>query len=232
MLVIEQETAALREEFIAVLGHDLRNPLASIDAGAKILLKTPLTDQATAVVQLMQKSVVRISAMINDVLDFARGRLGAGIGVTLSAADTSLMETLHQVIAELRTSAPSRAIEADIVLTEAINCDAGRLGQLLSNLLGNALTHGADNSPVRVRAATEGGMFTLSVANIGETITPAALKQMFQPFFRGGVRPSQQGLGLGLYIVSEIARAHGGAMTAVSEAHETRFTFRMPLQKS
>ncbi len=231
MLVIEQETAALREEFIAVLGHDLRNPLASINSGTKILLRTPLNDRATAVVQLMEQSVVRMSSMINDVLDFARGRLGGGISVTMSA-DASLVETLHQVIAELRTSAPNRTIEADIVLTEPVNCDAGRLGQLLSNLLGNALTHGADNAPIQVSAETEGGMFTLAVANRGEPIPHATLERLFQPFFRGDVIPNQHGLGLGLYIVSEIARAHGGAMEATSDASETRFTFRMPLQKS
>lgn len=230
VLVIEKETAALREEFIAVLGHDLRNPLASIDACAKILLKTPLTDRAADAVGLMQLSVVRMADMINDVLDFARGRLGGGIPLTMSA-DPSLKETLDQVISEMLASAPNRTIEVDIVLTEPVKCDAGRLGQLLSNLLGNALAHGSEHAPIRVSASTEGGMFTLSVANGDEPIPPAALERIFQPFFRGDFIPNQKGLGLGLYIVSEIARAHGGVVEATSDAIETRFTFRMPLQR-
>lgn len=228
MLVIEQESAALREQFIAVLGHDLRNPLASIDAGARMLLKTPLNDQAIAVARLMQASVVRMTEMIDDVLDFARGRLGGGIALNISGGRL-LLDTLQHVVAELRASVPNRTIESKIVLTESVPCDVGRLGQLLSNLLGNALTHGAENRPIRVSAETKAGMFTLSVASDGEPIPHAALERLFQPFFRGEVRPSQQGLGLGLYIVSEIARAHGGAMEVASDQAETRFTFRMPL---
>lgn len=230
ILATEQETAALREQFIAVLGHDLRNPLASIDAGTRLLLTTPLNDRAVFLVQHMEKSAARMSALINDVLDFARGRLGAGLSLTMSA-DPSLAETLRQVIVELRTAEPGRTIEADIALQDAVSCDAGRIGQLLSNLLGNALTHGAGNVPIRVKATARDGMFTLSVANDGEPIPPAALERLFQPFFRGEGRPSRQGLGLGLYIVSEIARAHGGTVEAASDAAETRFTFRMPLQR-
>ena len=111
-----------------------------------------------------------------------------------------------------------------------MDCDRARIGQLASNLVGNALTHGASNQPVRVRAETENGLFKLSVANGGEPIPEAALEKLFEPFFRGEVRASRQGLGLGLHIASQIAKAHEGVLSVTSTAAETRFTFVMPLR--
>ena len=104
-----------------------------------------------------------------------------------------------------------------------------RIAQLLSNLLANALTHGAPDAPVRVDAHTDAARLELSVANRGDPIPPATQQRLFQPFSRASLRPGQQGLGLGLYIASEIARAHGGTLEVSSTAEETRFTFRMPL---
>jgi signal transduction histidine kinase len=230
-LLSERQTSELREQFIAVLGHDLRNPLASIDAGAKLLLKTPLNEKASGIVAMMQNSAGRMSGLINDVLDFARGRLGGGLTLKRTA-DRPLQPVLAQVIAELNASWPDRAIETQFALTGPIYCDHTRVAQLFSNLLGNALTYGAAGEPIRVRAATERDGFELSVSNAGDPIPPAALERLFQPFTRGAIRPSQQGLGLGLYIASEIARAHGGAIDVMSTADETRFTFRMPLVPS
>jgi sigma-B regulation protein RsbU (phosphoserine phosphatase) len=95
-------------------------------------------------------------------------------------------------------------------------------------LLGNAVVHGAAESPVDVSATSHDGTFELSVANSGDPIPESVLKQLFQPFYRGAARPSMQGLGLGLFIAAEIARAHDGTLTVASTAAETRFTFRMP----
>ncbi len=103
-----------------------------------------------------------------------------------------------------------------------------RIGQLLSNLVGNALTHGATDKPVQVGASTVGDRFELWVANKGDPIPPSTIERLFQPFFRVAARPGQQGLGLGLYIASEIAQAHEGTLEASSTPEETRFTFRMP----
>ena len=110
-----------------------------------------------------------------------------------------------------------------------VNCDRRRIGQLASNLLSNALTYGAVDKPIRIGATTTAGWFELFVANAGEPIPPAALENIFQPFSRGMLRPSRQGLGLGLYISHEIAEAHGGKVDVISTPAETRFTFRMPL---
>jgi signal transduction histidine kinase len=220
--------AELREQFIAVLGHDLRNPLASIDGGARLLLKTPLNDRATMLVGLLQNSVTRMAGLIDNVLDFARGRLGGGF-VIERRMDPDLEAVLRHVITELRVAYPERDIQARFDLTQPVDCDSRRVAQLFSNLLGNALTHGAEGAPVRVEARTTDGRFELSVANSGDQIAAAAMEMLFQPFSRASLRPHQQGLGLGLYIVSEIAKAHGGEMAVTSDATETRFTFTMPL---
>jgi phosphoserine phosphatase RsbU/P len=103
------------------------------------------------------------------------------------------------------------------------------MSQMFSNLLGNAVAHGSTDRPIKVHATTQNHEFELSVVNAGDPIPDAALKQLFQPFYRGAVRPSQQCLGLGLFIASEIARAHGGTLTADSSTEETRFKFRMPI---
>ncbi len=227
-LLDAHEAAELREQFIAVLGHDLRNPLASIDGGARLLLKTPLDERARTLVGMVQNSVQRMAGLIDNVLDFARGRLGGGFAVHRQP-DPVLSEALEQVVAELRTAQPERRIESDIVLTKVASVDSRKIAQLFSNLLSNALTHGSDQAPVRVHARTEGDDFELWVANAGDPIPSATLDRLFHPFTRAAARPMQEGLGLGLYIASEIAKAHGGTLTVRSDANETRFTFRMPL---
>jgi signal transduction histidine kinase len=223
----ERRHTELREQFIAVLGHDLRNPLLAIDASAALLAQAQLEPKALKMVGLIQRSVDRMSGLIDDVLDFARGRLGGGLNV--SADDSLLAPALEQVVAELRAGAPDRVIDARFALDEPVHCDQGRIAQLFSNLLGNALTYGRADAPVRAQAATGDGQFELSVANSGDPIPPVAMERLFQPFVRGEARTSRQGLGLGLYIAAAIARAHGGTLSVTSTAGETRFTFRMPL---
>ena len=225
----ERETSELREQFIAVLGHDLRNPLASISAGARILGREAKSDTEHQVVAMLQATVTRMAGLIDNVLDFARGRLGSGITLNRDASKP-LEPVLHQVIDELRLSWPARQIEVEYAINVPVNCDRGRIGQLVSNLVGNALTHGAANEPVRVSAATEQGLFRFSVVNRGEPISEAAIERLFEPFFRGEVRKSGQGLGLGLYIASQIAKAHEGTLTVTSTPDETRFTFVMPIR--
>ncbi|HEY0410314.1 MAG TPA: GAF domain-containing sensor histidine kinase [Candidatus Dormibacteraeota bacterium] len=227
-LLGERQAAELREQFIAVLGHDLRNPLAAIDAGTRILQREPLTDTATQTLGLIRNSVARMAGLIDDVLDFARGRLGGGLELDRNAAEP-LRPVLEQVVAELQAAWPGRTIQTRLAIRRTVDCDRARVAQLLSNLLANALTHGAPDAPVRVDAATDATRLELSVANRGDPIPPATQQRLFQPFSRASLRPGQQGLGLGLYIASEIARAHGGTLEVSSTAEETRFTFRMPL---
>jgi phosphoserine phosphatase RsbU/P len=228
VLRTEHENSELREQFIAVLGHDLRNPLASISAGARILGRTVQSEKEHQVIAMLQTTVQRMASMIDNVLDFARGRLGGGIALERETGKP-LEPVLTQVVDELRLATPGRTIDVDFAIDRPVNCDQTRIGQLLSNLLGNALTHGKSDKPVTVYAATRNGFFELWVANAGEPIAPVSIERLFEPFFRGTVRASRQGLGLGLYIASQIAKAHGGELAVSSAPDETRFTFTMPL---
>jgi signal transduction histidine kinase len=225
-LLDERTTSELREQFIGVLGHDLRNPLASIDAGMRILLRNLDTERAPEIVLAVQKSILRMAGLVDNIMDFARGRLGGGLTIKRDAKQP-LTPVLEQVVAELQSAWPEVVIEASIEIEEPIDCDRSKMGQLFSNLLGNAVTYGDQEKPVRVSARTVNGMFELAVTNYGAPISDKAMGNLFKPYTRGDC-PSQQGLGLGLYIASQIAQAHGGTLKASSSPEQTRFVFEMP----
>lgn len=218
----------LQEQFIAVLGHDLRNPLAGADAGVLLLQRMEMSDKARSILTAIRASHGRMGRLIDDVLDFARGRLGGGVSINPRPL-TDLGETLEQVVNEMRSTHPHRAIASQLIITDEVAVDRDRLGQLLSNLLGNALTHGAAEGEIRVVAMVRDGLFELAVSNPGEPIPDHIIPGLFEPFRRGGAgRGNQDGLGLGLYIASQIAQAHGGMLEVTSDVGETTFRFRMP----
>jgi sigma-B regulation protein RsbU (phosphoserine phosphatase) len=220
--------AELREQFIAVLGHDLRNPLAAISSGIQIMQRARLDEKTERIALLMQRSVTRMAGLIDNILDFARGRLGGGLSLMVSSQ--SLEPTLRQIVDELQSTHPEKIIKADFDLTKDVRADPVRIGQLFSNLLGNAVTYGAEDTPITVAASTR-DQFELAVCNAGNPIPPEAMERLFHPFSRGEVRPSQQGLGLGLFIASEIAKAHGGKIDVTSTPELTCFKLTMPLQR-
>ena len=228
LLMDERAAGELREQFIAVLGHDLRNPLAAIAMGAT-LLQRKASDPAAVVTaaQRIERSARRMSGLINDVLDFARGRLGSGIGVEFAETAT-LGPSLEGVVAELREAHPDRQVDSDIAVDGLLRCDPERIQQLLSNLLANALSHGLASAPVRVVARREGNDVVVEVHNEGEPIPADRLDKVFAPFWRQTA--AREGLGLGLYISSQIARSHGGQLTVASSAeHGTTFAARLPI---
>jgi signal transduction histidine kinase len=224
-LFSERQSSELREQFIAVLGHDLRNPLASIDAGASLLVREKLDGKARTILPLMQKSVRRMANLIDNVLDLARGRLAGGLALKRNREEP-LEPALAQVVEELRAAWPERPIEVNMQLDAPVDCDPARIAQLLSNLLANALVHG--KGPVRLTARSEGGALELAVVNGGAAIPPEVMARIFQPFYRAAADGNRQGLGIGLYIASEIARAHGGTLSVTSDDTETCFTLRVP----
>ena len=216
-LATERRDAELREQFIAVLGHDLRNPLASIQAGIRVA-RRPNAD-LSGTFDMMHASTVRMAKLVDNVMDLARAKLGGGLN--LDVTQTDLQPILNHVIDELRSAHPGREVLTQIDV-QPVMCDGGRIGQMLSNLLANALSHGADE-PVTVSASTKNGL-ELVVANRGVPIPEEARANLFKPFYRG---KSVQGLGLGLYICDEIAKAHGGEISVSSTADETKFAFKM-----
>jgi signal transduction histidine kinase len=225
----ERETSQLREQFIAVLGHDLRNPLFAISAGAEMLLRKlpePANQQRA---RHILTSAQRATRLVDDVLDFARGSFGSGIPVNIEPC-ADLDAVLGHVISEVQSVHPDRVITSSIGDLHNVACDRERVAQLLSNLVANAVAHGDPQGPVEVDAQINEGHFILSVKNQG-LIAEDALAYLFRPYSRPASDTPQTGLGLGLYIASQIAQSHGGKLDVVSTAQEgTTFTFSLPVQ--
>lgn len=228
-LAEERLNSELREQFIAILGHDLRNPIATTRMSADILMKISKEEFVKKQAKMIKSTSIRMEGLIGNMLDFARGKLGEGIKLQKNCDNGNLKNYLHQVIKEVETMSPDRTIKVNLEILEPVNVDCERVGQLLSNLLSNADTHGAEDHPIEVDAKVKNGEFRLSVKNSGEKIPEAAMKYLFQPFYRNQVKPGKEGLGLGLFIASEIAKAHEGALDVNSTEEETVFTFSMPL---
>jgi signal transduction histidine kinase len=229
-LLDERAGAQLRERFIAILGHDLRNPLHAIHASSDTLERN-LTDPALSnIASRIKSNARRMSGLIDDVLDFAHGRLGGGIPVELAEIG-NLNAGLLAVIHELEDAQPDSQIIADIAVDCPVRCDLGRLQQIASNLLANALTHGLPRSPVKISAKADADDFVLEVWNAGEPIPAESLDKIFEPFWRHSVSASRNGLGLGLHICSQIVHAHQGRICVTSTREGgTQFTARLPLR--
>ncbi|MDY0933333.1 PAS domain-containing sensor histidine kinase [Chryseobacterium sp. CFBP8996] len=226
-LNIEQEQAVVREQFIAVLGHDLRNPLGGVMSAAQLLMRSELSERDKRLMNVIHSSSRRMYEMINNIMDMTRGRLGGGISITSVVVD--LKELLSEVSNELKLSHPNRAIESHFNICKSVECDPGRIAQLVSNLLANAIVHGSSDAPIRLLAETTDEYWELSVTNKGQVIPEKTLKDLFHPFQRGSTQTNQNGLGLGLYISSEIAKAHHGILFVTSNEDETRFTLRVKI---
>jgi signal transduction histidine kinase len=223
----ERETAELREQFIAILGHDLRNPVGAISNAAQLLLRMPSDERTLKLAKIIKDASYRTKELIENIMDFASGRLGGGINLNQQDHE-QVEEILKEVIAELQLIWPQRTIKVNYDLQSSVYCDGTRIAQLFSNLLGNALTHGKADEPITIVASSNAANFKLCIKNAGEQIPEAAMEKLFMPFSRGDIKPGQEGLGLGLFISSEIARAHGGTLEATSDEHETCFTLLMP----
>jgi signal transduction histidine kinase len=229
-LLDARAASELREQFIAVLGHDLRNPLYAIANISEILVRRSTDPVLTELGARIKNNVRRMSALIDDVLDFARGRLGGGIGVQLESVE-DVGSALGAVVKELQDSQPDRNIISNLEVSRPVRCDLGRLQQVASNLVANALTHGSSTGEVHVNVTADGDELVLDVRNDGRPIPREKMANIFEPFWRHSASESRQGLGLGLYICSEIVKAHGGTLSAQSSAeHGTRFTARFPME--
>jgi signal transduction histidine kinase len=221
------ETLRVNEMFTAMLGHDLRGPLAAILMSAQMLQRRP--DEAS------QKIGARLSAsgkwmnrMIEDMLDLARVRLGEGLPLVRREVD--LGGVIDRVVSERQAATPGRRIDVAYVGELTGEWDADRLTQVVSNLIGNAIHHGDPAQPVNVRLdGSDPAKVVFAVVN-GGSIAPSVLPHIFDPF-RGGQRGSSrsEGLGLGLYIVKQIVEAHGGEVHVSSvEGEQTRFRVTLP----
>ena len=221
------ERDRVRDQFIAMLGHDLRDPLNTILFTQHGQLSRPGLDAATIKAATRTVNAAkRMERMIADLLDFARGRLGGGISVIPVAfnARTLICETVH----EIADTHPGRDVQCVVEHASgnfAVEWDSDRIAQVIANLLGNALAHGRD--PVIVNTADEGDTLAIEVSNRGE-IPGDVLPHLFDPFMPGASDTRRDGLGLGLYIVQQIAHGHGGTVAAKSTNDHTTIAVRLP----
>ncbi|WP_324719341.1 GAF domain-containing sensor histidine kinase [Salinimicrobium sp. HB62] len=227
----EREMADLRDQFIAILGHDLKNPIATMRMSSDILLKMSKEELTLKHASMIKSTSFRMQNLIENILDFAKGKMGEGIALDRVANNGSLVKILKQVIKEVNISSPEREIDLKIDLKSDVYCDRNRIGQLLANLLSNADQHGDRDAPLKVTALTTDDSFELSVINKGEKIPEEAIGHLFQPFYRDKSDVNKKGLGLGLFIAAEIAKAHKGKLLVDSTSKETRFTLRIPLKE-
>lgn len=228
-LLEEKKIGKLREQFLAILGHDLRTPVSTIRLSTDLLLQLKLGDIPERNLKMIKSSTFRMENLIENILDFARGNLGDGIRLNKEENLQKLEKALTDVIQEIKVIAPERDIEVVNKFNKPVHCDAPRVAQLFSNLLSNAISHGDTNSPIKVQLSSDDNGFKLAVANGGKKIPETAKKHLFQPFYRESIDPENKGLGLGLYIASEIAKAHQGKLEVNSTDMETQFTFSIPV---
>jgi PAS domain S-box-containing protein len=224
------ETARFREQFVGIVGHDLRNPLSAISTAAQLLLRHGLSDRPARTAARIANTVERMTRMIADLLDFTRSRLGGGFPI--ETRRMNLRDLCETVIEELELAYPERTIEFDARGDGWGNWDPDRMAQVVSNLAGNALQHSPESSTVRVQLRDEGERVLLETSNAGPPIPPQVLPHLFEPGRRGPPergRKESSGLGLGLYIVRQIVLAHGGEISARSSATEgTTFVVSLP----
>ncbi|MCP3137701.1 sensor histidine kinase [Pyxidicoccus xibeiensis] len=225
----EKHTEQFRERLLGIVGHDLRNPLGNITLTTQLLLRREaVPDVVLTGVRRIATSADRMTRMIDDLLDFTRASMGGGI--PLDRRPTDLCWLVQETVAEFELTHPGRVVLACARGAHTGAWDPGRLAQVVSNLVGNALVHGDEDSPVRVELRADGPDVELSVHNDGPPVPAELLPRIFDPFKQAGRDAGRRGLGLGLYIVQHLVRAHGGSITASSSAEEgTRFIVRLPL---
>jgi signal transduction histidine kinase len=219
----EQAREQQRERFIGVLGHDLRQPLGAIQMSADLLAEGRAPVNAGDVAVRIQRACSRMSRLIEDVLDFARSRLGAGIPVDPALHD--MAEICRAAVDEVTAAHPGCAIGIEIRGDLRGAFDRDRILQALGNLLGNAVEHGVGAVEVRACEAADHRAVIVEVISRGPAIPPEVLRVIFDPFATTSPR---RGLGLGLYIVQQIARAHGGLCEVTSDDDATVFQMRFP----
>ncbi|HVR62058.1 MAG TPA: ATP-binding protein [Polyangia bacterium] len=225
------QAVAFRERLIGILGHDLRNPLSAVLALARLLREhSGIPDRARVGLDRIVQSAARMNEMIGTILDFTSVRFRGEVPL---ARETVALDTVaSSIVDELRAAHPERTIEIASDGDLRGRWDGGRLGQVLSNLVANALSHGTREAPVRVLLSRDDGGAILAVTNRGPAI-PAELKErLFEPFWQGprDGAPPPNGLGLGLFITREIVRAHGGSIDVRCDGGSTTFTVRLPVE--
>ena len=219
-----------RDRLVGILSHDMRNPLAAIRVSTGVLARAVVDSASARIVGNIDRAADRIGQMLSGLLDFTRARFGGALPLDFEPCD--LRELSTRIVEESRTAHGGAEIVAAFEGDVRGIWDPARLEQVISNLLRNALTHGAQGRPVRLTVSGEDGTVKLEVANEGPPIPAEVRAVLFEPFARakaGDHGAEHEGFGLGLYIVDQVVRGHGGHVDVRSTAEEgTRFTIILP----
>ena len=226
-----KDRALFAEQMVGIVSHDLRNPLSSIQMGAELLSLTEPTPNQQRVIDRITRATKRANRLIADLLDFTSARVGSGLAVSRQSIDLHGM--VADAVEELALAFPGRRLEHVRIGEGSCLADADRLAQLVGNLVANAMTYGSPDSLVTVTSSVDAATFALSVHNFGPPIPEEAQSCIFQAMVRGeGVANVQRSVGLGLFIVCEIAKAHGGKVSVQSSANEgTTFSAIFPSKR-
>ena len=223
-----------RQLFLAILGHDLRNPLSTIRIAAGLVSQTDADEMSMDALSLIGTESKAMAKLISDMIDFASTWLGSAMPLNREPVDLDIL--CREVVEGFRVMHPQRTLQFNPSGDLTGNWDAARIRQVVSNLLGNALQHGSPDGPIELSAASEGSTVVLSVHNEGTPIPSEALPTLFDPLVRHATVESASqrapgSVGLGLYIVREIVNAHGGTIEVASTAQQgTTFIVRIPRQ--
>jgi signal transduction histidine kinase len=223
-----------KEMFLAILGHDLRNPLGAIYTSAMFIQEScELEEPYGTLTSRIVEGAMRATKMVGELLDFTRSRLGGGIPI--SPEEVNLRTLVHEVADETMAAYPGRKVEVDTGDDQVGQWDAGRIGQVLTNLLCNAVEHGASAGTVRVELCGSEQNVAIAIHNRGPAISPDRLDGLFNPMkistqsWSPQTHGSTGNLGLGLYIAERIVNAHGGRIEVESaEERGTTFTVHLP----
>ena len=223
-----EDRALFAEQMVGIVSHDLRNPLSTIRLGGQVLEMSGLSGDHLPVLGNITRAATRALRLINDLLDFTRARLGQGVAVNVVPFD--LHAAVAAQVAELAQAYPQATLVHRPGGGRACAADPDRLAQVVGNLVSNAVAYGAPGEPVEVASVAHPDGFTVSVRNAGDPIPESRRAALFQPMVRGtDTGPGSRSVGLGLYIVAEIVRAHGGTVTVSSTAGQgTEFVARFP----
>jgi signal transduction histidine kinase len=223
-----------RRMFLAILGHDLRNPLSCIKMAAQLASSRGKIDPASSqALDQIETSVQAIFRMVNDLIDFAATGLGAHMPLAMAPVNLELLA--REVLGELQAAHPDSSLRLDASGDLTCCCDGARFRQVISNLLDNAIEHGSENGEVVISKTADEPDIVLAVRNDGTPIAPNVLPIIFDPLVRDTdvERKRREGsIGLGLYIAREIVTSHGGTIEATSSAKSgTVFTIRLSRQQ-
>lgn len=221
-----------RNLLLGMLGHDLRQPLTAIKMTAIQLARLNAGENVSKAAEVLIRSGASMQALLNDLTDFNRTKLG--LGLSIAPAEVDLARTAQEELEQVRAAHPTRKVEFAVSGNTQGRWDDGRVRQVLRNLVSNAIKYGDAKKPVRVTLHGDQSGARFEVTNAGH-VTPADAARMFEPLQRGDTETvrhgARDGLGLGLFIVREVARAHGGEVDARCEDEQTTFIVRLPRQK-